>query len=383
MAPITPQLLIEKIHAGPTKLVVAVTGGGSGAISDLLGVPGGSRTLLEAVVPYSAAAMTEYLGARPEQFCSARTARAMAMVAYQRAIWLSGDEADAPVAGIGCTASLASDRPKKGAHRAHVALQTASYTATWSVELAEGIRSRLAEERVAADLILNAMADACGVGEQLDLALEEDEVLTTLKTEAPAEWQDLLAGRIERVGCLKAAAPNAKSQLLAVFPGAFDPLHLGHRGIVQTAGDIAKCPVAYEISIENVDKPPLDFIEIERRVGQFSPEDALWLTRAAAFQEKSRIFPGATFVVGIDTLIRLFDPKYYGDDPDACDAALAEIRRRGCRFLVFGRKIGDEFRTLADIDLPMSLVGICQAVPPEAFRQDISSTELRRQEIDE
>ena len=35
------------------QLVVAVTGGGSQAIADLLTVPGASATVLEAVVPYS------------------------------------------------------------------------------------------------------------------------------------------------------------------------------------------------------------------------------------------------------------------------------------------------------------------------------------------
>ena len=66
-------------------MVLAITGGGSGAIADLLEVPGGSRTVLEAVVPYSAAALVEFLRGKPEQFCSARTARAMAMAAFQRA----------------------------------------------------------------------------------------------------------------------------------------------------------------------------------------------------------------------------------------------------------------------------------------------------------
>src|SRR4029077_12143673 len=77
--------LVGQIHAAPIRLVVAITGGGSRAIAELLEVPGGSRTLLEAVVPYSAAALSGWLGAEPEQFCSAHTARLMAMAAYRRA----------------------------------------------------------------------------------------------------------------------------------------------------------------------------------------------------------------------------------------------------------------------------------------------------------
>ena len=81
---LTPEQLVQQIHDSPTRIVLAAAGGGSRAIADLLEVPGGSRTLLEAVVPYSAPAMTAWLGSRPDESCSAATARAMAMVAFLR-----------------------------------------------------------------------------------------------------------------------------------------------------------------------------------------------------------------------------------------------------------------------------------------------------------
>ena len=77
--------LIRRIHAAPGQLVLAITGGGSQAIGELLSVPGGSQTVLEAVVPYSAISLEAFLHARPEHFCSARTARMMAMAAFERA----------------------------------------------------------------------------------------------------------------------------------------------------------------------------------------------------------------------------------------------------------------------------------------------------------
>ena len=97
--------------------------GGSRAVAELLEVPGGSKILLEAAVPYSEGALTAWLGSRPEQFCSSRTARAMAVVAFGRAIRYGAAEPQA--AGVSCTAGLATDRPKRGPHRAHVAVQTA------------------------------------------------------------------------------------------------------------------------------------------------------------------------------------------------------------------------------------------------------------------
>jgi hypothetical protein len=102
------------------------------------------------------------------------------------------------------------------------------------------------------------------------------------------------------------------------------------------------------------------------------------LTRASTFQEKSRLFPGATFIVGTDTLRRIAAPQYYGNDPEACRAALQRMAQRGCRFLVFGRNMGTGFVRLSDLELPDPLPGICQEVSPEQFREDVSSTAIRR-----
>ena len=102
---------------------------------------------------------------------------------------------------------------------------------------------------------------------------------------------------------------------------------------------------------------------------------------AATFVEKSKIFPGATFVVGVDTIERIAQPRYYGDDRQACHAALEAIAAAGCRFLVFGRKAEGCFDTLADLRLPPVLRAICDEVGEAEFRQDLSSTELRLAEI--
>ena len=113
--------LISAIHASPTMAVIVVTGGGVQAIADLLAVPGASKTVLEALVPYSEQSLTEFLGASPTQAVSVDTAAAMARAAYQRALRLREKE-PIPVLGLSCTATLATDRPKKGDHRAHIGL---------------------------------------------------------------------------------------------------------------------------------------------------------------------------------------------------------------------------------------------------------------------
>jgi len=119
-------------------------------------------------------------------------------------------------------------------------------------------------------------------------------------------------------------------------------------------------------------------MEIERRVGQFSPEASVYLTRAATFEEKSRLFPGATFIVGADTLARIAAPGYYGGDTASRLRAIKQIAARGCRFLLFDRLVGDRFLGLSDLDLPEPLRALCRETPPELFRDDISSTAVRK-----
>ncbi len=388
--------LIRRIHASSTQLVLAITGGGSRAIAELLEVPGGSRTLLEAVVPYSAAALSDWLGAEPEQFCSARTARMMAMAAYRRAMQLGATEparrADAAplassLAGIGCTASLVSDRPKRGPHRIHVAYQTAAETVTHSVELVKGHRNRLGEEQIAANLIVDAISSACSLDTGMSLDLLPQEQIATTRTLAPLDWQELLAGRIALVRQTDAAVeplvtghwPLATSA--NIFSGAFNPLHDGHRRMAEIAAQLLGVPVGFEISIENVDKPPLDFTEMEQRAAQFAGQ-TFWFTRAATFERKAELFPGATFIVGADTIRRIADPRYYDGNPAAASSAIARIAAAGCRFLVFGRTAADQFQSLGELNLPPELAGLCREVPEAQFRSDVSSTDLRRHEPD-
>jgi nicotinic acid mononucleotide adenylyltransferase/nicotinamide mononucleotide (NMN) deamidase PncC len=367
------QQLAQQVHASGRRLVIVVTGGASQAIATLLGEPGASRSILAATVPYAPPALVKWLGAEPDEFCSSRTARAMAMRALLEA---QAYDPRAATCGVAATASLASDRPKRGPHRVHLAWQSPATTAAWSLELKKGARSRAAEEALASALVLNAVAEACAVSARLDLPLLADERVEQDRVDAPADQQELLAGRTRALALLAAAGAAPPR---AVFPGAFDPLHVGHRRMVAIARQTLGCEVALEISIDNVDKPPLDFIEINRRVRQFSPDDALWLTRAPTFAIKAELFPGATFIVGADTIERIGQERYYGH-PSALAAALEKIAAQDCRFLVFGRVVEGRFCTLARLNLPPALAALCREVPESAFREDISSTQIRRQQ---
>ncbi len=156
--------------------VLAVTGGGGQAVADLLAVPGASRTVLEAVIPYSQAAQSAFLGETVDQSVTAEAAAALARVAYHRALRLRTDET-VPLIGLACTAALATNRPKKGEHRAHIGVCDAESSRVCSLTLCKGSRDRSGEEQLVTALLLSTLAEACGLETRLELGLLPQEHL--------------------------------------------------------------------------------------------------------------------------------------------------------------------------------------------------------------
>ena len=60
--------------------------------------------------------------------------------------------------------------------------------------------------------------------------------------------------------------------------------------------------------------------------------------------------------------------------------AFANMAKQGTRFLVFGRRLAEDFVELSDLDLPAELASLCQPVPAEQFRNDTSSSSIRAQQ---
>ena len=162
-----------------------IAGGGAQALADLLTVPGASKTVLEALVPYSDRSLKEFLGEAPRQAVSVETASALAGTAYQRALALRREPTLA-VLGLSCTATLVTDRPKKGDHRAHIGLCTAHDAHVYSLTLAKGARDRQGEERIVSNLLVNVLATACKVKALAEIGLLSSERVVVESTRTPA-----------------------------------------------------------------------------------------------------------------------------------------------------------------------------------------------------
>jgi Cytidylyltransferase-like len=373
------QQLISALHASGRKAALAITGGGSGAIGELLRVPGGSRLLIEAQVPYDALALAAFLGFAPEQASSADTAIAMARSIRARAARLMPAGAD-PV-GLGATAALVSDRPRRGEHRFHIAFADSARTAHCTGVLAKGRRDRAAEEALVSRAIVLWLAHACGIAAPSPRSLlDADEQFSERVVETVDAIDQLLAGEVDRVsvqpdGQMMLSAPRP----LVLLPGSFNPLHEGHVLLARIAEELRQQqPLAFEISVTNVDKPPLSGETVRHRLAQFAWKWPVELTRAPTFVEKSRLFPGATFVIGADTAERLIAPKYYGDDEVRMHVALEEIAKSGCSFLVAVRiDAAGRVRALNDILVPRRYADLFTEIPELRFRLDTSSSEIR------
>jgi nicotinamide mononucleotide (NMN) deamidase PncC len=368
--------LVSQVHGVPRKVVLAVSGGGAMAAAWLLAVPGASRTVLEVQVPYATEAMADWLGGAPGSYCSAETAREMARRARERGAWLAPGE---EVVGIGATASLRSDRPKKGDHRVYLAAAMAGGVVSLSLRLAKEQRDRASEEEVVSRLVLNLLAEAFDLSARLDVPLLPGEQVQREDSPAGGALAALFAGHIEAVcvepeGRVRADAARPA----ALLAGSFNPLHEGHVGLSALAARRTGRPAAFEMSVVNADKPALGEAEVRRRLAAFAWKAPLWLTRAATFAEKARLFPGVVFVVGADTAARIVQPRFYDDSAQAMNEALTGIRGQGCRFLVAGRVDGQgQFVGLEQLAIPASCADLFDAVPTEEFRLDLSSTQLR------
>ena len=84
-------------------------------------------------------------------------------------------------------------------------------------------------------------------------------------------------------------------------------------------------------------------------------------------------------MIGGDTATRVADPRFYGGSTAALRRALGDLRDLGVRFLVAVRRHQGRLISLSDVPIPSGCEDLFEELPEEAFRLDVSSTEIRKE----
>ena len=367
---------ITRIHNSKTKLVMSVSGVGSQSINWLLSVPGASKTLIEATIPYSNESLNRYIGEVPRQYVSKTTALSMAKAAYIQGVEYGNHEID--IIGVSCTGAISTNRKRRGDNQAFIGLWGPRLKYVAHLILEKGERNRVDEEELVSSLIVQYIEEKLLGNSVLNMELNKLESVSVDETEFPSDLDSLVNGHIGSITYMGSNLVGLdKSFKGGILSGSFNPMHQGHIELSKLASDMLGVPVAFEISATNVDKPPLQANEIEKRVSQFERSETVILTCAPLFGEKSSIFQNSTFIIGNDTALRLVDPKYYDNDVQNMYTSLQKVMDNKCDFLVAGRLQNSEFKTISDMAIPEAFISLFQGIPESQFRMDLSSTELR------
>jgi hypothetical protein len=181
---------------------------------------------------------------------------------------------------------------------------------------------------------------------------------------------------------LRRPISDLDTRRLVLHPGTFNPPHVGHIGGSKCALDVhhgkgrPTARLLHWLTTEPPNKPRLTVAEALKRARAISRmgHDTLITAGDPLYVDKAARFPGAALVVGVDSLIRMLDPRWGVAPADVVSA----FDRYGTRVYVMGREVDGEFLTL---DSPR----VSQLIPfdarfifsPVPGRWDVSSTQLR------
>lgn len=348
--------MVNQINQSGKKYVIAITGGGIESCGDLLRFGGGSVACIEIIIPYSVESLKSFLRYSPNKYCSEETARKLALRSFQRALRL-GVSPDNAV-GFGITVVLARDNEtlrddgSKRQHSLYIGYQDKTTTRIHSFNLTDSGLCRVDEEAEATGLILQTMHQSllhpiCDNKFHKNIGWNHKSHGN--ESEPPYSVQLLMCEKLNvaqslgnKRGTLEPLETDPRSISKLIYSGSFNPIHEGHLKIARLGMEKTGEKPTFEISIENPDKPPLDYIDIEERFARISaechcakpplPYENIIFTRLPLFKQKMEAFPSHTFIMGADTAIRWCDEKYGNAFEN-----LEVLDKTGCRVIITER----------------------------------------------
>lgn len=349
--------LIARLREKNLRLFVAATGAGSGIQDALWLIPGCSSFFVGAVFPYAQHETDNFLGFKPEKYCSPETAMDLAMTAYMRAC----DGSDAEPIGLGLTASVASLTEHRGDHRVHVTVVTSkgAFAANLTLRKGVGLEQRMSDGEAADAAGLALILGAAGV-------MEMPEDVENVTEQALDQF--MKRPYFDAEGRRKTES-EIDMKRVSLFPGAFNPPHPGHFGMAQK---LWATKVAFNITTNPPHKDALGLGEILRRAVLLKGYHRFFTKGVPLYIEKARRWPGVRMLIGVDAVVRMLDPKW---GPEI-EPMLAEFAQLKTCFVVFGRLIDEKFVTMFDVydRIPEKYHHLFSAIEG---RWDISSSEIR------
>jgi nicotinic acid mononucleotide adenylyltransferase/nicotinamide mononucleotide (NMN) deamidase PncC len=358
-------MCLDKLKDRYVSIHIIAAGAGAEIQQKLWSIPGCSSFFSGASFPYAQEEMEEILGFVPEQFVSETTAIDLAAAAYMKAFHQKGKS---PI-GIGVTASVASEKSHRGDHRFYVSIITDTQVKVgyWLLDKGVGFEKRKADGQLITDTVLSMLLGVLDMSAFAALNAYKDVSVEAVNRFFAHPYFQANGKRLQNVNNIN----------YVIMPGAYNPPHEGHFGLVSQYESLYSGKVIFNITTNPPHKDELNLQACLKQAKMLQGTDRLFSRNDPLYIDKARKHPNTPIIIGADAFLRLFDSKW---DPNI-EASMEEFKSLGTKFFVGGRVVDGKFLSLNDVittfnvdKLYQKYLNLFVELPG---RWDITSSEIR------